>query len=682
MNHWKPEDGLSYPFGATWNDELSGFNFALYSKAATKLELYLFKKDNPSQVVFSFSFDTVKNKTGTIWHCFLQESSIQGADSYAYRADGPGMAGNNFDSEKLLTDPWACAVVFPPSFSRNAAVLPGDNLGKAALGLLIKSDTDQENFEADKSPKHYHDLIIYEMHVRGFTQHGSSGIGDPFKGTFLGIVEKIPYLQELGITAVELMPVFQFDPQEGNYWGYMTMNFFSPHHLFGAANDSWQLVKEFKTMVQALHTAGIEVILDVIYNHSVEGNEQGPVYSFKGIDNSSYYLLTPDLQDYINDAGTGNVMRTSHRVVRKLVLDSLRYWVTSMHVDGFRFDLASIFTRNDDATVNLVNPPILEEISMDPVLSKVRLIAEPWDVASYQLGKKFPGSNWAQWNGAFRDDTRRFIKSDENRVATAMTRIYGSPDLFPEVFPFNDKPWQSINFITSHDGFTLYDLVAYNEKHNHANGFGNTDGSNDNFSWNCGWEGDINVPQEVMRLRKKQAKNLFTVLMLSNGIPMFRMGDEFLHTQKGNNNPFNQDNEISWLDWTRKNQFDGFFSFCKNSIALRKAHPTFSRGSFWNNDIQWYGTDGGQSDISYFSRTLAYLLKGTSINDDDFYVMINCYWEPLEFKLSFTTDGWRKIVDTSLEPPDDIINFENGVPIADAVCFVQDRSIMVLQRKI
>lgn len=682
MNHWKPEDGLSYPLGATWNDALMGFNFALYSKAATKLELYFFKKDNPSQVVFSFAFDPVKNKTSTIWHCFIQESALNGADSYAYRADGPATAGNNFDHEKLLTDPWACALYFPPSFSRNAAVGNGDNLGRAALGLLIKSNTDPENFVVDKSPRHYHDLIIYEMHVRGFTRHGSSGIDDQLRGTFSGVVEKIPYLQELGITAVELMPVFQFDPQEENYWGYMTMNFFSPHHLFGSTTNSSELVREFKTMVQALHNAGIEVILDVIYNHTVEGNEQGPVYSFKGIDNSSYYLLTPDLQNYIDDAGTGNVMRTSHRVVRKLVLDSLRYWVTEMHVDGFRFDLASIFTRNDDTTINLVNPPILEEISMDAVLSNVRLIAEPWDIASYQLGKKFPGTTWAQWNGAFRDDLRRFIKSDENMVATAMTRIYGSPDLFPEAFPFNDKPWQSINFITSHDGLTLYDLVAYNEKHNSANGFNNTDGSDTNFSWNCGWEGDANVPQDIMRIRKKQAKNLFTVMMLANGIPMFRMGDEFLHTQKGNNNPFNQDNEISWLDWARKVQFDDFFRYCKTIIALRKAHPTFSRGGFWNNDIQWFGTTGGQTDISYFSRTLAYLLKGTSLNDDDFYIMVNCYWEPLEFKLSFNTDGWRKIIDTSLNSPEDIVGLESGAPILNAGCLVQGRSIMVLQRKI
>jgi glycogen operon protein len=682
MNHWIPEEGLSFPFGATWNNELQGFNFALYSKAASKLELYFFKKDAPSQVVFLFSFDPIKNKTSTIWHCFIKESALNGADSYAYRADGAAGEGNNFDYLKLLTDPWAKAVYFPPTFSRTAAVFNGDNIGRAALGLLIKRDTNPVNFEADKSPVHYHDLIIYEMHVRGFTQHNSSGVSNQFKGTFSGVVEKIPYLLDLGITAVELMPVYQFDPQEGNYWGYMTLNFFAPHHLYGSTNDSWELVKEFKAMVMALHNAGIEVILDVIYNHSVEGGKQGPTYSFKGIDNSSYYLLTPDLQHYVDDAGTGNVMRTSRKIVRKLVLDSLRYWVTEMHVDGFRFDLAAIFTRNDDTTINLVNPALLEEISMDPILSKVRLIAEPWDIASFQLGRKFPGASWAQWNGAFRDDIRKFIKGDENMVATMMTRIYGSPDLFPETPPFNDKPWQSINFITSHDGFSLYDLVAYNKKHNEVNGFNNTDGSNDNHSWNCDWEGDNNVPQEIIELRKKQAKNLMTIMMFSNGIPMFRMGDEFLLTQNGNNNPFNQDNEISWVDWNRKNQFDDFFRFTKMLIDVRKSHPSICRGNFWNSDVQWHGANGGQADISYFSRTLAYHIKGGSMNDNDFYIMINCYWQPLNFQVPFNINGWKKIIDTSLNSPDDINKFENSPRLLATGTIIQGRSIVVLQKEI
>lgn len=679
MNHWKPETGLPYPFGSLWNEHLQGFNFALYSKAATQLSILFFKKDFPQHTVHTFDFNPAINKTGTIWHCFIKEADLNGADSYAYHANGSNTPGNHFDPQKLLSDPWAKATYFPSTFSRNAAVNAGDNTGKAALSLLIKRDTNPELFAADVKPTHYHDLIIYEMHVRGFTKHNSSGIALDKQGTFAGVIEKIPYLVDLGITAVELMPVFQFDPHEDNYWGYMTYNFFSPHQLFGSTNDSWELVKEFKTMVQALHNADIEVILDVIYNHSVEGGKRGPVYSFKGIDNSSYYLLTPDMNNYIDDAGTGNVMRTSYKMVRKLIIESLRYWVTEMHVDGFRFDLAAIFTRNDDGSVNLTNPPLLEEISMDPVLAGTRLIAEPWDIASYQLGTRFPGATWAQWNGAYRDDIRKFIKGDEDMVAKMMTRIYGSPDLFPPDAPNNDKPWQSINFIDSHDGFSLYDLVSYNEKHNHQNGFNNTDGSNDNYSWNCGWEGDNNVPEEIVTLRKRQSKNFITLLMFSNGIPMFRMGDEFLLTQKGNNNPFNQDNDTSWVDWNRLNLFPDIFRFFKLLIACRKKHPSLCRGNYWRDDVKWYGVTG-QADISYFSRTLAYHIQGSTQNDD-FYVMINAYWQPLSFQIQAPdTIKWKRIIDTSLPSPYDILDFENAGFITTNNYNVKERSVVVFQK--
>lgn len=680
MNYWDIQDGLPFPYGATWNDTLQGFNFALYSKAASKLELFFFKKADPFQIVFSFLFDPVKNKTSTIWHCFIPETSLNGADCYAYRVDGSNDPGNHFNYQKLLTDPWAKSIYFPTTYSRQAAISAGDNIGKAALGLLIRNDTSPPDFGNDINPRHYHDLIIYEIHVVGFTMDESSGVSSQNRGTFAGIVDMIPYLKELGVTAVELMPIFQFDPQGNNYWGYMTMNFFAPHHLFGASSDPWDLVKEFKAMVQALHKENIEVILDVVYNHSAEEGDGGPMFSFKGIDNASYYLLTSDLKQYINDAGTGNVLRSSHKVVRKLILDSLRYWVTEMHVDGFRFDLASIFTRNEDASVNLSNPPILEEISMDPVLANVRLIAEPWDITSYQLGHRFPGAAWAQWNGAYRDDLRRFIKGDENMVANVMSRIYGSQDLFPDYLPFTNKPWQSINFITSHDGFTLYDLVSYNVKHNEANGFNNSDGANDNFSWNCGWEGDINLPPSILELRKKLAKNFMVLLMFSNGIPMFRMGDEFLHTQQGNNNPFNQNNTISWLDWTRKNKFDDFFRFTKMLISLRKNHPSLCRGIFWYNDISWYNTAGDAADISYYSRTLSYYINGASVEDDDFFVMINSYWEPIYFTLPLSMTGWKVIINTALHSPNDIDIFTNSPTITSPQLLVQDRSVLVLQK--
>ncbi|MBO9202130.1 MULTISPECIES: glycogen debranching protein [Niastella] len=680
MNHWKPEYGLACPMGATWNEALQGFNFAVYSKNADHISIQFFKKDTPQQPVFSFTFDAIKNKTGHVWHCFIGEAQLNGADSYAYRVNGPAEPGNFFDVQKLLLDPWGKAICFPPSFSRSAAIQPGDNTGKAPLTLLIKKDSNPDLFENDPRPYHYHDLVIYEMHVRGFTQHESSQVAVEKRGTYKGIIEKIPYLVDLGVTAVELMPVHQFDPQEGNYWGYMTLNFFSPNHRYGSVSDSWELVKEFKNMVLALHENGIEVILDVIFNHTTEGDRFGPVYSYKGIDNASYYLLQPGLNNYVDDAGTGNVMRTSYRWVRKLVLDSLRYWATEMHIDGFRFDLASIFTRNDDATINLINPAILEEISMDPVLSKVRLIAEPWDLKAYQLGNRFPGASWAQWNGAYRDDIRRFIKGDENMVAVMMTRLYGSADLFPETRPTNCKPWQSVNFINSHDGFTLYDTVAYNQKHNQANGHNNSDGPDDNYSWNCGWEGDQNVPAEIMTLRKRQAKNAITLLMFSNGIPMFRMGDEFLQTQKGNNNPYNQDNDFSWLNWERLDQFPDNYRFFKMIIAIRKSHPSLCRGNYWREDVKWSGVNG-TPDLSYFSRTLAFLLKGTSVNDDDFYVMINCYWQPLEFSIQLPEmASWRCIIDTSLPSPADITEFQNGRPV-NATYSVKERSVVVLQKK-
>jgi glycogen operon protein len=683
MNHWTPNYGLPYPMGCSWDVVNNGYNFTLLSKTATSVSLLFFKTSAPGVVIFRYDLDPVTNKIGSIWSCFLTEAQLPGADSYAYRVDGPVAPGNHFDPGKVLLDPWSSAIFFPPAFSRAAACLPGDNTGKAPLTLLPRPKGGADILAADVQPVHYHDLVIYELHVRGFTVDGSSGVPAAHQGTFSGIVDKIPYLLELGITAVELMPVHQFDPQENNYWGYMTLNFFSPHQGYGTDPSSKTVVDEFKQMVLALHQAGIEVILDVIFNHTTEGDDAGPTYSYKGIDNSAYYLMTPDLAYYLNDSGAGNVMRTSYKLVRKLVLDSLRYWVQEMHVDGFRFDLATIFTRNDDGSVNTTNPPILEEIFMDPVLSGVRLIAEPWDIDSYQLGTQFPGTNWSQWNGKFRDDIRQFVKGDNGKVGALMSRVYGSTDLFPPEIPYSAKPYQSINFINSHDGFNLYDLVAYNDKHNLANGYNNADGSNDNYSWNCGWEGDLNLPPDILSLRQQQAKNFMVLLFFSNGIPMFRMGDEFLHTQGGNNNPFNQDNATSWLNWNRKSQFADFFRFVKLLIGLRKAHPSIGRGFFWSNDLRWYGV-GGQPDLSYTSHSVAWYLDGRSMGDSDFYVMINSWWQPLEFPIQEGVAGqWTRIIDTSLHSPDDMA--DSTAPAATQALqqlqyIVNARSVVVLKR--
>ena len=420
----------------------------------------------------------------------------------------------------------------------------------APLGVLPRREP-AFDWGDDRPPRHDSDTVIYEMHVRGFTRSPSSGVSPAARGTYAGVAEKIPYLQSLGVTMVELLPVQQYDPQEGNYWGYMPLNFFAPHRSYAA--DPTDPRREFKAMVKALHEAGIEVILDVVYNHTAEGDHTGPTYSFRGIDDATYYLASDDPgRPYRDYSGCGNTLACHALAVRALILDSLRYWVTEMHVDGFRFDLASVLARNPDGSFGGPDDPLLTAIRADPVLREVHLIAEPWDAAgAYQLGTRFPGPLWQQWNGRFRDDVRRFVRGDRCTVPALMTRLYGSDDLFPDD-PRDALPaLQSINFVTCHDGFTLHDLVAYDRRHNEANGQGNADGMAENFSWNCGWEGTEGVPGDVIALRLRQAKNLCCLLLLANGIPMFAAGDEFLHSQGGNNNPYNQDNATTWLDWGR-----------------------------------------------------------------------------------------------------------------------------------
>jgi isoamylase len=379
-------------------------------------------------------------------------------------------------------------------------------------------------------------------------------------------------------------------------------------------------------MVKALHRAGIEVILDVVYNHTSEAGAEGPNYSYRGICNSSYYLLDTDMTSYRNDTGTGNVLRSAHPAVRKMIIDSLRLWARDMDIDGFRFDLASIFSRNYDGSINLEDPPLISEITGGAEWAGVRLIAEPCDPASYELGRSSPGLSWSQWNGKFRDDVRAFVKGDTGKVGDFMSRLYGSSDLFPDHLDNAYHASQTVNYVTSHDGFCLYDLVAYNHKHNLANGQNNHDGTDNNLSWNCGWEGDQGVPAQVMQLRKQQIKNFVTILMVSHGTPMFCAGDEFMNTQHGNNNPWNQDNETTWLDWDLLTKNSDIFRFFKGMIAFRKAHPSLGRSWFWREDVSWYGVDG-QVDLGDWSHTVAFCLHGASQGDCDIYVMINAYWE-------------------------------------------------------
>lgn len=649
---WESRDGSPYPLGVLWNESEQAYNFALSAGNATHVELHLFNEEDLWQPTFVYAFDPLRNKSNKVWHCRVPISQTNGAAYYAYRVDGP-IAGSQFslcafDSEKLLLDPYARSVLFPPEFDREAARLPGSNIGRAPLGRL---DVCRCPFEWGSGPRirHGSDLVMYEMHVRGFTKHPSSDVSPDSCGTFAGVIEKIPYLKELGVTAVELMPVFQFDPDDGNYWGYMPLNFFAPHHAYSTNRSSCEQHNQFREMVRALHQAEIEIILDVVYNHTCEGDHRGPTYSYRGIANSDYYIVSGNsAEPYANYSGTGNTLNSANATVRQLIVDSLRYWAREMHVNGFRFDLASIFSRGSQGEVDLKAPPIFDQIANDPDLAGLRLIAEPWDAAGlYQLGAQFPDRTWMQWNARYRDTVQKFVRGDSGMVSELMSRMYGSSDLFPDDVEHSLRPFQSVNYIASHDGSTLYDLVAYSGKHNHANGHNNTDGPNE-FSSNNGCEGEADVGDGVMMHRKQQVRNFFCLLMLSNGTPMFRMGDEFLQTQLGNNNPYNQDNETNWLDWQRLKQHDDIFQFFKAMIAFRKSHPSISRAHFWRDDVQWFGVEQPAVDWGPESSSLAFVLRGAKQADDDLYVMINCSVKSQRFQIhADTAKGWRVAIDTS-----------------------------------
>jgi isoamylase len=682
LPRWEATEGLPFPLGPTRLEE-DAYNFALYSKHAESVTLLLYTKSDIVNPVLAYRFDYLKNKTGRIWHCRIPLASMRGASYYAYNVEGPRPNGRFewhwFDRDKILLDPYAKSVFFPPAFDRLAAARPGSNAGKAPLGVLT-GDSERFDWQGDHRPRHEADTVIYELHVRGFTRNPNSGVRDEARGTFAGLVEKIPYLKDLGVTVLELMPVFQYDPSDGNYWGYMPLNFFSPHHGYLSDYTVKAQHNEFREMIKALHEANIEVVLDVVYNHTGEGDHAGPVYSYKGIDNSTYYLMADRPgAPYENFSGTGNTLNCASPYVRKMIMDSVRYWAHEMHVDGFRFDLASLFTRNPDGSVNVSDAPLLSDMAADPDLVRLRMIAEPWDAAGvYQLGRAFPGITACQWNGRYRDDLRRFVKGDPGMAPVLMRRLYGSDDLFPDDRMNAYHPHQSVNYIASHDGFTLYDLVAYNQKRNWPNGRSNTDGMAENYSWNCGWEGDEGAPPEVVKLRKQQIKNFCCLLFLSNGTPMFRAGDEFMHTQAGNSNPYNQDNEVGWIDWGRLRANPDIFRFFKLMIAFRKAHPSLARSRFWREDVRWYGV-GHDTDLSYDSRSLAFALHGESQQDIDIYVMINGYWEDLTFHIQEgAADAWRRVVDTSLDSPFDVLEPGNESSVQSLHYPVPARALVIL----
>jgi isoamylase len=681
MSSWATVEGLPYPLGVSWCEEDRAYNFALYSKHATSVRLLLFADDDLATPRLDVALAPLVNKSGRVWHCRVPEADAGPCRYYGYRIDGPEPAGpfeaHAFHPEKLLLDPYARCVAFPPGFDRAAAVGDGPNLGQAPLGVIGERAACVPAFDwgRDRRPRHEADALIYELHVRGFTQHASSGVSEGARGTFVGVIEKIPYLRELGVTVVELMPVFQLDPGARDFWGYMPMSFFAPHRAYAPRGHA--PTDAFRAMVAALHDADIEVVIDAVYNHTAEGGARGPIYGFKGIDNSTYYLMNEG-GGYADYSGCGNSLNANNRYVRKMILDSMRYWVSELGVDGFRFDLASVFARAPGGAIQLDDPPIFGDISSDPRFDGVRMIAEPWDAAgAYALGRAFPGITWLQWNSRFRDDVRRFVRGDAGMTGALIQRVYGSDDLFPDDVIDAYHAYQSINHVTSHDGFTLHDLVAYERKRNWANGGGNTDGPAESFSFNCGWEGDAGAPPHVRALRERQAKNLIALLLLSNGTPMLRAGDEFLQTQGGNNNPYNQDNETTWLDWRRRDAHAGFWRFVQQMIALRKQHPSLARSRFWRDDVRWFGSRG-VADLA--QPAIAWYLRGASRGDRDLYVMVNGGADAAAFVIQEDGGRWCVLADTARPSPDDI-ELARPRPLARPSYLVDGQSIVVLVRE-
>ncbi|MDE3158739.1 MAG: glycogen debranching protein GlgX [Acidobacteriota bacterium] len=676
--------GRSHPLGATV--VRGGVNFSLFSRSASGIELLLFDREDDRRPARVIPIDPAANRTYHYWHIFVP--GVGPGQIYGFRVDGlfDPASGFRFDPSKLLLDPYGRAVVIPNNYSRAAASRQGDNTATAMKSVV--TDPHKYDWEGDTPLRRPASrTIVYEMHVRGFTRHPSSRVPEGMRGTYRGLIEKIPYLEDLGITAVELLPVFQFDAQDCppgrvNYWGYAPVSFFAPHQAYSSRQDPLGAVDEFRDMVKALHRAGIEVILDVVFNHTAEGDHRGPTFCFRGIDNGTYYVLEPDLSRYANYSGTGNTLNANHPIVRRMIVDSLRYWVEEMHVDGFRFDLASILARDSSGHV-LSNPPVLWDIESDPALAGTKMIAEAWDAAGlYQVGS-FVGDSWKEWNGRFRDDIRDFFRSTEHSLTRMADRFLGSPDIYGHK---EREAEQSINFVTCHDGFTLNDLVSYNQKHNEENGEGNRDGADDNRSWNCGVEGPSDDPK-VEKLRNRQVKNFLALTIFSLGVPMIVMGDEVRRTQRGNNNSYCQDNETSWFDWSLLSRHSDLHRFTKLLIArrlLRDVGPERRRMSL-NQLLRgakkvWHGVKLGQPDWSHDSHSVA---LGAELPNEGLvlHIIFNAYWESLVFDLPSLPDGqgpWRRWIDTGLEPPHEIVEWRAASAIPGQTYLAGPRSVVVL----
>jgi isoamylase len=677
--------GSTAPLGATLCP--CGVNFSVFSKNATVIELLLFDDEDATQAARVIPLEANAHRTYHYWHAFVP--GLPPGQVYAYRAHGPFAPeqGLMFDREKVLLDPYGLALAVPAAYDRGAAQRPGGNASVALKSVV--ADPGRYDWEGDLPlGRPFAETVIYELHVRGFTCHPSSGVASETRGTYAGLIEKIPYLKELGVTAVELLPVFQFDPQEAppgraNYWGYGPVSFFAPHHAYSSRKDPLAVIDEFRDMVKALHRAGIEVILDVVFNHTCEGGAGGPTLCYRGLANDFYYILEKDKSHFANYSGCGNTLNANQPIVRRLIQDSLRYWVIQMHVDGFRFDLASILSRDEEGRL-LPNPPVLWDIESDPLLASTKLIAEAWDAAGlYQVGR-FVGDAWQEWNGRFRDDVRRFVKGDTDSVSALATRLLGSPDIYSHK---EREAEHSVNFITCHDGFTLNDLVSYNHKHNEANGENNRDGSNDNLSWNCGVEGPSDDPA-IEALRDRQIKNFFTIVLLAAGTPMLLMGDEVRRTQRGNNNAYCQDTDLSWFDWGLLERHAGIHRFVKTLNEFRQRRDVVTEADTLNLNqllgraqVEWHGVALNRPDWSEHSHSLAFTLRSLHARFL-LHGMLNAYWEPLTFALPpLTAEGeqrWRRCIDTARSSPDDIRRWEDAPVVAQTSYVVHPRSIALL----
>ena len=683
--------GKTQPLGATVDS--TGVNFSLYAEHATGVELLLFSAHDAAEPEHVIAFDPVMNKDFHFWHAYVK--GLRPGQVYAYRVDGPfdPDVGYRFNRNKVLIDPYARGHV-DIVWNRVNATRSADNIATSMRSVVI--DYSRYDWEGDlplNTP--LNETVIYEMHVRGFTCSPTSGCEQP--GKFSAVIEKIPYLKELGVTAVELLPIFDFDEAEilrygpggeklYNFWGYDPYSFFAPQLWYCVNPEVGNHVDEFRDLVKAMHKAGIEVILDVVYNHTSEGNHEGPTISYRGLANEAYYQLSPESRRYyMNYSGTGNTVNANHPLTTKLILDSLEYWVTECHVDGFRFDLGSVLSRGSDGSV-LPMPPVVWVIELAETLANTKVIAEAWDAGGlYQVGG-FPGERWCEWNGRYRDDIRRFVKGDPGLVGTVATRIAGSADLYQAE---GRRPTNSVNFVTAHDGFTLNDLVTYNWKHNEANGENNRDGADDNNSWNCGVEGETDNP-EVERLRQRQIKNFAAVLLISQGVPMILSGDECRRTQLGNNNAYCQDNHIGWLDWQLADKNVDMLRFFKNMIAFRKRHAVFRRRTFFNGavndrglpDLSWHGCQlnaPGWGDPN--GRALAFTL-GASDDDPDVHVILNMFYLGLDFELPQVKGRrWWKAIDTALPSPTDIVEPGSETLVDNGSCHAQGHSVVVLLSK-